>query len=271
VLKNFLSNAFKFTKEGYVKLVFEKADAKHIKISVQDSGIGIPQDKLEMVFEAFKQVDGSISREYGGTGLGLSISKTIVDLMGGTITVESEVGKGSSFIVTLPIEHSEGFIEEKSESVPVVEQTKEPPITILLQDELEDEGYTEALDKKSILIVDDDSRNIFTLSAVLENMGAEVYSAFNGKEALELLEEKGDLIDIVLMDVMMPTMDGLEAIRSIRKKEQFGDIPIIAITAKSLPEDRDKCLEAGANDYLAKPIDGKKLLAMIKAWIGDNA
>ncbi|RLA71576.1 MAG: hybrid sensor histidine kinase/response regulator, partial [Epsilonproteobacteria bacterium] len=266
VLKNLLSNAFKFTKKGSVTLSLSKSgDA--INISVLDSGIGIPQDKLSTIFEAFKQVDGSISREFGGTGLGLSISKTIVDLMGGEIFVESEVGKGSTFTISLPLNKDSSFTQTELKKVPKASFNIEPSQTATIIQLQESEISNEnELSGKNILIVDDDSRNIFTLTSTLESMDAEVYSAFNGKEALELLE-KEDAIDLILMDIMMPVMDGLAAIESIKANKSFKEIPIIAITAKTMPEDKQKCLDAGANDYLAKPLEHGALISMLKAWI----
>jgi len=264
VLKNLLSNAFKFTKEGYVKIIFEqKNDDLHIV--VKDSGIGIPQDKLETIFEAFKQVDGSISREFGGTGLGLSITKTIVDLMGGTVSVESNKVDGTSFKVVLPLIKSLNKDTLKKETLVSVKDIK-PVLSIISEDD-DYEIDSSELSGKNILIVDDDSRNIFTLTSVLESMDAEVYSAFNGKEALELLNEEEEEISLILMDIMMPVMDGLKAIEIIKSNDNFKHIPIIAVTAKSMPEDKKKCLEAGANDYLAKPLEHSALISMVKAWI----
>ncbi len=271
VLKNLLSNAFKFTKEGSVVLDFAQ-DGESMVISVEDSGIGIPEDKLGTIFEAFKQVDGSISREFGGTGLGLSISKTIVDLMDGEISVVSEFGKGATFIISLPLIEGKKIQKEAPQEILKVKEVQAPKvkrgeITSMLQDEEPEESYENEFSGKNILIVDDDSRNIFTLTSTLESMDAEVFSAFNGKEAYELLEEEEDEIDLILMDIMMPVMDGLIAMGNIKADDRFKDIPIIAITAKTMPEDKQKCLDAGANDYLAKPLQQNSLVSMIKAWI----
>jgi len=270
VLKNLLSNSFKFTKIGSVSLKIEKVN-NSILIKVIDSGIGIPQDKLQTIFEAFKQVDGSISREFGGTGLGLSISKTIVDLMDGEILVESEFGKGTIFTIKLPtikgikkeIQNLE--VEEKFQNLIKASEKEFKPVKIVESEDV-DSINEHTLKGKNILIVDDDSRNIFTLTSTLESMDAEVYSAFNGKEAIEVLNNEEN-IDIVLMDIMMPIMDGLVAMQNIRSNSNFGKIPIIAVTAKTMVEDRQKCLDAGANDYLAKPINHNALISMIKAWI----
>jgi len=259
VLKNLLSNAFKFTKDGEVLLRINHIE-NNLIIDVKDTGIGIPNDKLDTIFEAFKQVDGSISREFGGTGLGLSISKTIVDLMGGNISVSSKFGEGTTFSISIKLNKK---LQEEHEIID--EKVYQAPI--LLENNEEDINFdSNELDSKNILLVDDDSRNIFTLTSLLENAEAEVYSAFNGKEAIEILETGQD-IDLILMDIMMPVMDGLEAIRSIKSNEKFKDIPIIAITAKNMPEDKQSCLDVGANDYLAKPLNHSTLVSSIKAWI----
>ncbi|MEA2091871.1 MAG: ATP-binding protein, partial [Campylobacterota bacterium] len=255
IIKNLLSNAFKFTKEGEVTMSMFKKNSD-IVIEVSDSGIGIPDAKLALIFEAFKQVDGSISREYGGTGLGLSISKTFVDLMGGTIEVESKENKGSVFRVTLPI--GQHIVTQKLPSKDVEE--------FLVVDDEAEVFDTELLSGKNILIVDDDSRNIFTLSSVLQELGADTYSALNGEDAYKLLEDEEESMDVVLMDIMMPIMDGLDAIRKIKADERFKHIPIIAVTAKTMKEDKEMCYEAGANDYLPKPIDQNALISMLKAW-----
>jgi len=267
VIKNFLSNAFKFTKEGKVSFSI-KQEGKNILFSVDDTGIGIAHDKLKLIFEAFKQVDGSISREYGGTGLGLSISKKFVDLMHGKIRVDSKEGEGSSFCVILPLITNESTEEEKREKPSKVEaKTQEVEIKQFENDEFEGDEFDENLfEGKNILIVDDDSRNIFTLSSALQELGAETYSALNGKEAYEFLETHDEQIDVILMDIMMPIVDGLEAIRTIKADDRFSAIPIIAVTAKNTKADKEQCFAAGANDYLAKPINFDALVSIVKAW-----
>ena len=256
IIKNLLSNAFKFTSSGEVKFSLYKRN-ENIVFEVSDTGIGIPKAKLALIFEAFKQVDGSISREYGGTGLGLSISKTFIDLMGGRIEVESKEGEGSHFFVILPIQK---MIVDKVKTVEV--ETKE----FIVPDEDTEIFDKELLREKNILIVDDDSRNIFALSSVIQELGADTYSALNGEEAFNLLENENVSIDVILMDIMMPIMNGLKAIEKIKSDERFKHIPIIAVTAKTMKEDKQKCYESGANDYLAKPINQNALISMLKAW-----
>ncbi len=263
ILKNLLSNAFKFTKEGGVVMSMLK-DEKNLIFEVKDSGIGIPSSKLELIFDAFKQVDGSISREYGGTGLGLSISKTFVDLMGGVIEVESVSGEGSTFRVLLPLKQEKLLspMIKKSQVSEVLTLEEEPQFVIENEEELD----SELLNGKNILIVDDDSRNIFTLSSVLQELGAETFSALNGKDAIDLLINESEDMDMILMDIMMPVMDGLEVMKVIKKDKRFKEIPIIAITAKTMQQDKEMCFEAGADDYLPKPIDQNALVSILKAW-----
>jgi len=266
VLKNLLSNAFKFTKDGVVSLNIKLENSK-LFLEVKDTGIGIEKNKQSTIFEAFKQVDGSISREFGGTGLGLSISKTIIDLMEGEIQVESKFGVGTNFVVILNLDAVHNTIYNKSlETLNIIEANQKININNMIINDEDISFDSSEFIGKNILIVDDDSRNIFTLTSILEDAEAEVYSAFNGQEALETLDKVKN-INLILMDIMMPVMDGLEAIKKIKENPSFRDIPIIVITAKNMPEDKQKCLDAGANDYLAKPLEHSALITSIKAWI----
>ncbi|MCW9026883.1 MAG: ATP-binding protein, partial [Thiovulaceae bacterium] len=263
ILKNLLSNSFKFTSKGGVSVRIYK-EKKNLILDIKDTGIGIKKDKLSIIFEEFKQADGSISREYGGTGLGLSICKKLIDLMDGEIKVKSESLKGSTFSIYIPLESRNDFSlsneELKSEENNL--EIYEPHILADIDVDLKGN----VLDGKNILIVDDDSRNIFALMSVVENFGAESYSAMNGDEAIKLLEANEVDIDIILMDIMMPIMDGIETIKLIKSKEKFKNIPIIAVTAKTMQKDKEMCFEAGANDYLAKPIEQNALISMLKVW-----
>jgi len=262
VLKNLLSNALKFTKQGKVSLEIKK-DKHDVLFIISDTGIGIAAEKTESIFEPFKQVDGSISREYGGTGLGLSISKTIINLMNGKIDVVSELKKGSSFIVTIPLLTYKQQKQDTEISKELMCQSKRKAFILQEQEPVD----LDILSNKNILIVDDDSKNIFTITSTLENLGAEVFSAFNGLEAIELLQEKNVTVDLILMDLMMPIMDGITAIKTIKSDEAFKEIPIIVISAKAMPKDKENCLDAGADDYLTKPLQDNTLVAMLKAWI----
>jgi HAMP domain-containing protein/signal transduction histidine kinase/ActR/RegA family two-component response regulator len=258
ILKNLLSNAFKFTSKGAVVMRISAAgdSSELVSFSVQDTGIGIPAEKQRMIFEAFQQADGTTSRKYGGTGLGLTISREIARLLGGTIEVVSAPGEGSTFTLNLPRIYTgpdAASREERSMLEEVVER-EVPPLPMGAD-----------FSGTRVLLVDDDTRNIFAIRTVLEARGIEVLHAANGKIALELLQHHPDL-NMILMDTMMPEMDGLEATRAIRQNTRFRALPIISLTAKAMKGDREKAIEAGASDYVTKPVDPDRLLAVIYDW-----
>lgn len=422
VLKNLLSNAFKFTFKGNVTLevdCIQGDDKNKFYFSVKDTGVGIPKDKQELIFHAFQQVDGTTSRKFGGTGLGLSISREIADRLGGDVTVNSEVGMGSTFTFyvsdyneetinrnsLLPVKEAAAAIEKVDgiPTVPTSNSLTEPPIetvsvqsnhdikrllivdddmvqrnslmeyigdrnviikavstgteaieelkvgqfdcivldlglsdtsgfgllekikskpeydevkvfiytgrdlsskeemylnkyahTIIIKDvhspqrlkdeltiylnpssdEAEEDMESEveqikidpALEGKKILLVDDDVRNVYALSSILELYGLKITFAENGVECLDILKDDSDF-DLILMDIMMPEMDGYETIQKIRAIPDFLQLPVIALTAKAMKEDREKCMEAGASDYIMKPIDPGKLISLIRVWL----
>ncbi|MED5103341.1 MULTISPECIES: response regulator [Niallia] len=274
VLKNLLSNAFKFTEKGSVELIirmeetakfkFAMAEESIVSFTVKDTGIGIPKDKMNIIFEPFKQADGTISRKYGGTGLGLSICKEISRLLGGELEATSIEGMGSSFSLYLPVKRQkqQGAVEQS----PIEESYRQIAVT---NNELIDttELYKSAnLIGKKVLIIDDDIRNIFSIHAALEEYNIEILYAENAKDGISLLEENAD-IDLVLMDIMMPEMSGLEAISIIRKKDKFKTLPIIALTAKAMKHNREQCMEAGASDYISKPVNLEQLYSLIRVWL----
>ena len=418
VVLNLLSNAFKFTSEGGVRLEVRRAERgwtpTHpvlgeadgvIEIAVTDTGIGIPEDKQRLIFEAFQQADGTTSRKYGGTGLGLSISREIANLLGGEIQVRSKPGKGSTFTLYVPtrspgvapalslpaaaeetaepaldrgpeddrddledqpfvlivegdpafagilldVAHDagikgvissagagtlamvrklrpsaitldlglsdiDGFVlldllrhEPESSAIPVyvISGAEQAAHALTLgasevlekpakRDELgrlfrtigqsfaaggkrkrrkppparsETEWNTFELAGRKLLVVDDDIRNIYSLASVLEAHGAEVVHAERGAEGISILERDPD-VDVALIDIMMPEMDGYETMRRIRAHPEIARTPLIAVTAKAMKGDRQKCLDAGASDYIAKPVDIDLLLALLRVWIG---
>jgi len=427
VLKNLLDNAFKFTEKGGVSLRFAlergssatphgAAPDRTLIVSVSDTGIGIPQEKQQIIFEAFQQADGTTSRKYGGTGLGLSISREIIRLLGGEISVESTPGEGSTFIVSLPLRYAPpqrplgapregdrdtavtppavpntgvessrwlnrasspriaehqyrrllvlahqaatsdsiselfGGIDNVSvrtaaippdlireaevgfdcviidsrndsdlalaEAIKNAAATRQVPTVLYLIDDLLDDrlervsqyadsvilasephslglllkdvitflqiaperlperarqvlararllGYP--VEGKKALVVDDDIRNIFAVTTLLERHRMKVVYAESGRGAIEMLRQNPD-VDVILMDIMMPEMDGYETIRIMRKEPQWQQLPIIAVTARALKEDREQSLRSGASDHLAKPIDENKLVQLIALW-----
>ncbi|WP_438311201.1 HAMP domain-containing protein [Streptomyces sp. HUAS TT3] len=372
VLRNLLSNAVKFTDTGAVELVIRPAgsdvpaaireqlleagslrdaDADLIAFSVTDTGIGIAASKMLVIFEAFKQADGTTSRKYGGTGLGLSISREIARLLGGEIHAASEPGRGSTFTLYLPLHPSElppqGYAPPQpgggrvdgyhrpadgvraalppasaAMTQPPVQQGQvqqmqpqalpvgsghagagpagpaqgggaalfrrrrkapiapEPRTAVPGQpnavgpedgwggpeEELAAVPRTYDFHGERVLIVDDDVRNVFALTSVLEQHGLAVLYAENGREGIEVLEQHDD-VAVVLMDIMMPEMDGYATTAAIRRMPQFAGLPIIALTAKAMKGDREKAIDSGASDYVTKPVDPDYLLSVMEQWM----
>ncbi|MCE4946806.1 MULTISPECIES: HAMP domain-containing protein [Streptomyces] len=351
VLRNLLSNAVKFTDSGAVELVIRPAgedvpvaireqllehgslrdpDAPMIAFSVTDTGIGIASSKMRVIFEAFKQADGTTSRKYGGTGLGLSISREIARLLGGEIHAQSEPNRGSTFTLYLP--HNPGGLPPQGypqlvagglamdaearetedgrqegeqppndagsggslnrrrrravsggtqrfalpgQPAPVAQQLSAAAQPSARQPEeswlgngqdLVDPAFEGGFHGEKVLIVDDDIRNVFALTSVLEQHGLSVLYAENGREGIEVLEQHDDIV-LVLMDIMMPEMDGYATTAAIRRMPQFAGLPIIALTAKAMKGDREKSIDSGASDYVTKPVDTDHLLSVMEHWM----
>ncbi|MCL8012920.1 HAMP domain-containing protein [Streptomyces sp. AS02] len=342
VLRNLLSNAVKFTDSGSVELVIRpagmdvpmkireqlleagsltEADAPLIAFSVTDTGIGIAASKMRVIFEAFKQADGTTSRKYGGTGLGLSISREIAQLLGGEIHAQSEPGRGSTFTLYLPLHPSElpphgyqqqlppldagALVASAADLAELSDVEIETPAEVRsyretqngaaalfrrrrrMANELEarpaqQEQWSAAEQNvapqsmrgirfggEKVLIVDDDIRNVFALTSVLEQHGLSVLYAENGREGIEVLEQHDD-VAVVLMDIMMPEMDGYATTTAIRRMPQFAGLPIIALTAKAMKGDREKAIESGASDYVTKPVDPDHLLTVMNQWMREQ-
>jgi signal transduction histidine kinase/HAMP domain-containing protein len=281
VLKNLLSNALKFTDAGSVRLrIGPPADGwspgreelrsgvPTIAFAVTDTGIGIAADKHETVFEAFAQADGTASRSYGGTGLGLSISRELVAMMGGEIGLESTPGAGSTFTVYLPNPPSTApaVAPVPQATSPVAEipaAVTEEPIAPL-QPPAEPAGS--GLAGMKVLVVDDDFRNIFALTSLLKRVEIAVVSAESGETGIAALAETPD-VDLVLVDIMMPGMDGYATMRAMRALPGKGDLPLVAFTAKVEAGERQRCIDAGASSYVSKPVDTAQLLAVLGEWL----
>nr|BFD82315.1 HAMP domain-containing protein [Streptomyces sp. Xyl84] len=357
VLRNLLSNAVKFTDSGSVELVIRPArgdvpqaireqlleagsltdpDTEMIAFSVTDTGIGIAASKMGVIFEAFKQADGTTSRKYGGTGLGLSISREIAQLLGGEIHAQSEPGRGSTFTLYLPLHPGElpphGYqqpvtgldaddlaaggephLAERpgvSHASELTAAQVETPAEVKSYQETQNgaaalfrrrrralpaaerQGHEDRHEQwpareagqpdgapqgsrdvrfggEKVLIVDDDIRNVFALTSVLEQHGLSVLYAENGREGIEVLEQHDD-VAVVLMDIMMPEMDGYATTTAIRRMPQFAGLPIIALTAKAMKGDREKAIESGASDYVTKPVDPDHLLGVMRQWMSEE-
>jgi signal transduction histidine kinase/HAMP domain-containing protein/CheY-like chemotaxis protein len=281
IVRNLLSNAVKFTTAGDVMLTIGKADEVEfggalrgapgvMAFAVSDTGVGIAKQKLGTIFDAFSQADGTTSRRYGGTGLGLSISRDIARLLGGEIRVSSKPGKGSTFTLYLPTGTPRGATLDPAIVVADALAIQDGAVSALADDAVlaggANDGEEDALNGSRILIVDDDARSVFALTGVFERCGAEVLYAENGRAGIESLERNED-ISLVLMDVMMPELDGNATMRAIRKMPQFADLPIIALTAKAMKGDREKSIKAGASDYFPKPVETDHLLQLMRHWL----
>ncbi len=243
IMNNLISNAIKFTKEGVIEIGYKRHPDNKVLFYVKDSGIGLPPDKAEVIFERFRQAEESSTKEYGGTGLGLTISKKLVELLGGSIWVESELNKGSVFYFTLPDIPATRTVEVK------------PPVQ-----------KRETLDwsDKTILVVEDEDSNFELVEATLFQTKVKILHAVNGKEAVEICRQRDD-IDVVLMDMRMPVMNGYEATEIIKAEKP--DLPVISLTAYAMAEDRQKSIQAGCDDYISKPILPGKFIETINKYI----
>jgi hypothetical protein len=241
IFTNLIKNAVKFTSQGSIEFGCEKK-GKHFEFYVKDTGEGIPENKKEIIFDRFRQVNESITRNYEGSGLGLSISKNYVEMLGGEIWLESEEGKGSIFYFTIPYID---VLEEKAEVKNIVSKEHK-------------EGQKKSL---KILIVEDDETSYSFLIEILQEISSEITHSLNGIEAVDACRNNPDL-DLVLMDIRMAEMNGLEATQQIRQFNK--DVIIIAQTAYGFSNDAEKALEAGCNDYISKPINIDMLYKLIQ-------
>jgi signal transduction histidine kinase/HAMP domain-containing protein/ActR/RegA family two-component response regulator len=297
ILHNLLSNAVKFTDQGRVELRITSAGAAAagadpvVAFSVTDTGVGISEQNLEVIFGAFQQGDGTTSRRYGGTGLGLAICRELAIQLGGRITAESVPGEGSTFTLLLPASCPDPGERAQplglTAAAGVAETVAGPAGAGPAGQDAGDAGRAdplpealatgssgagaggthESLRSKVVLIVDDDLRNAFAISSILELYGMTVLHAPDGQTGIDMLRATPD-IEIVLMDVMMPEMDGYATTGAIRKIPELSGLPVIAVTARAMHGDRDKSIAAGASDYVTKPVDTEELLGCMERWIG---
>jgi CheY-like chemotaxis protein/two-component sensor histidine kinase len=256
-LINLCNNAIKFTKQGHVHLnvsLQEAFDGAQIKFEVEDTGIGIPAEKQETIFEAFMQADGDHTRKYGGTGLGLAIARKLIKLLGGSISLKSIPGKGSTFTIVLP---------------PGVDVNNQPSIGEYVEpDETEDESsdFEQHQFSGKVLVAEDTPTNQLLIRLLLEKLGIDVTIAENGKEAVEIASDES--FDLIFMDMHMPEMSGYEATEVLRQKGLL--TPIVALTASAMKGDAEKCMAAGCSAYLCKPIERAVLLHTIQRFLVDQ-
>ena len=239
ILLNLLSNAVKFTKEGSVLVKVGTNEAEQICIDVSDTGVGIPEEKLDHIFEQFEQADTSTTRQYGGTGLGLSITRQLIDLMDGSISVKSKVNEGTTFSVVLPLEQTGIKLIEREEDL-------------------------ERKYGKRVLVCEDNKTNQQVLKEVLEKLGIDVEVVANGVEAVKSIDENPNDFDLVFMDLHMPEMDGFKSTTEILKK--VPNLPVIALTANTAERDREQCFDLGMKGYLTKPLQKDKLVDELDKW-----
>jgi CheY-like chemotaxis protein/two-component sensor histidine kinase len=242
IMHNLLSNAIKFTPEGEIEFGYEDRSDNMLLFYVKDSGIGISPDKQELIFERFRQANDSKQKNNDGTGLGLTISQSLVKLLGGNMWVESQKGAGSVFYFTLPYQTREK--QEKKEK----EEPKE-----MMQD----------WSGKTLLIVEDDPTSLEYMKEIIRPTGASMILKENGRQALEAFGENPS-IDLVLVDIRLPDINGVEITQRIKEKNP--SIPIIAQTAYAMGEDRNKCLQAGCDDYISKPLDVNEFIEIIHRY-----
>ncbi|GAB6143821.1 response regulator [Desulfocicer niacini] len=261
IIRNLVSNALKFTPNGSIKVMIHrpnvKADLekmpwinskKYIAISVIDTGIGIAEEDQDFIFQAFRQIDGSTSREYEGSGLGLSISRKLADLLQGNLVIKSKPQNGSRFTLYIP------------ETVDMPENQETEPPTSRKQSLVKiSKNFSERFAGTRVLLVDDDMRNLYGMAKILEDYKIHVEKSTSGLKALQMIKAASS-VDIILMDIMMPTMDGYELIRNLKTARESKHIPIIAVSAMTHETDLIKCFQAGIDGYVSKPVDIHTLL-----------
>jgi PAS domain S-box-containing protein len=266
ILSNLVGNAIKFTEQGEVTIsVLSRPDGKSencLRFEVRDTGVGLPSDSRDSIFEPFNQADGSTTRRFGGTGLGLTITKQLVELMGGELGVESELGVGSVFWFTVPFD----------EEIKAGEKACDAPMVVPIPTH---DSQALPIEKASILLVEDNPLNQEVVHGMLEHLHGQADIAVSGRQALEMFKQ--NRYDLVLMDCQMPNMDGYEATRRIRdverrRAEDNGHglrerVPVIAMTASALAGDRERCIDAGMDDYLGKPFTMDQLESFLSKWL----
>ena len=251
VFTNVIGNAVKFTEKGSVDIIV-KNDTKNVYVDIRDTGIGISEEALPNIFDEFRQADGTTARQFEGTGLGLAIANKTMKLLFGTIRVKSELGKGSVFTVTIPVKWmgitKDTSAEKKSIPIPTKQKKKKLSNTEL----------------PKVLVVEDNADNMITIKAILKSK-YEITESYDGKDSLNKASE--ELPDIILLDMTLPKMDGIEVVRILKSKKKTSDIPVIALTASAMKADEESFIKAGCNDFVSKPIDRNLLFSKMDEWL----
>jgi len=271
IVLNLLANAAKFTDEGSITLSVKRSEKSHatedlfpLEICVSDTGIGIANEKLEYIFQSFSQVDGSSSRRYEGTGLGLAITERLVTFMGGKVDVQSSLGEGSTFVIMLPLKPytpgKKNYLSEASAGSDLYDH-----------DIAKERRKIKKIKTTTphVLLAEDNEMNWRLFKEILTQIGYKVTIVENGEEALQALAVES--FDMILMDMQMPVMDGFETTRRIRQNKNFDSLPIIALTAYAMMGDAEKCMEAGCDNYITKPINKKKFISCIRSYFDETS
>jgi PAS domain S-box-containing protein len=256
MLLNLLSNAIKFSKEGGEIGLEAKTQAGYLLLTVWDTGIGIPEEKYHLLFQPFQQLENSLDRRYEGTGLGLALTQQMAELHGGTVEFESKVGQGSRFVIRLPFSLGYNFSEERLDSAKV-ENSQGLPQAMAY-------GQVPTTQAAQVLIVEDHASNALFLQDILRHWGYKTHHAEDGLQALDWLTSHQP--ELILMDIHLPGLDGLEMTQCIRSNPKWKGIPVVAITAFAMPDDRDRCLAAGLQDYVSKPFNYEELATVIEKY-----
>lgn len=262
ILTNLLGNAVKFTQRGKIRLTVDfNQKASQLQLTVADTGSGMTKAEQERLFKSYSRSENADRKKYEGSGLGLSITKKMVELMRGSISAESKPGKGSTFLVNIPIKDFSDSKKESKASLPNADKNLAPLQT-------KNASGKRGKKQKLILLVDDNLDNQYAVNFILEEQGHKVLFAENGARGIKLAAGKQP--DLILMDMMMPEVDGYQATREIRQIKKLSRVPIVAMTAKTAQEDKKNALKAGCDDYLTKPFTLDEILEKVQKWLGEN-
>ncbi|MGH7491727.1 MAG: hybrid sensor histidine kinase/response regulator [bacterium] len=268
VLTNLLGNAVKFTDKGAITIAAE-CQNRVLTLSVSDTGKGIPENRLQEIFEPFRQLESSEARKHGGTGLGLAISQRLMGILGGQLEVRSKEGKGSTFTIKLPIGELTNLDQKTRRPRGAARISETANAKATKRKGMFSKWFSSAKRRDAaILVVEDDESTRYAMEFILEDAGYRVSFAENGEAALLIAQRERP--DIILMDIMMPNLDGYQVARMIKAQKQLNHIPLVALTARAMKGDREKALAAGYDDYLTKPFEKKDILAVIARWLEEG-